>query len=67
MMESRKRSVVKGVAWRMLSTVNGFVVAIAILEDVSTSITITIVANITGLILYYIHERFWNGVEWERK
>lgn len=67
MFETKTRSVVKSIIWRVLATINGFVVAFIYLGEIKQSMKIAIVANITGLILYFLHERWWNIVGWGRK
>lgn len=32
-------------------------------KNMSQKIIITILLNINGIILYYIHKRIWNGIE----
>jgi len=65
--ETKKRSLVKSIAWRLMAVTNGFLVALFFLNDLSKSAIISIVANVTGFVLYYIHERVWNVIKWEKK
>ena len=65
--ETQKRSWSKSVTWRVAATINGFVVAYAYLGELSQSLKIAVVGNITGLLLYYVHERWWNSVRWGKK
>ncbi|MDO8659934.1 MAG: DUF2061 domain-containing protein [Candidatus Parcubacteria bacterium] len=67
MSETKKRSFVKSATWRFLATINGFVVAYIYLGSVAQSFKIAIIGNITGLILYYYHERIWNFIRWDKK
>lgn len=66
-MEQKIRSVVKSVSWRLIATLNGFLIALMILSDFKQSMKISVVANITGMLLYYFHERIWNNINWKRK
>lgn len=66
-MEQKIRSVVKSVSWRLVATLNGFLIALMILSDFKQSMKISVVANITGMLLYYFHERIWNNINWKRK
>lgn len=59
-METRLRSVLKSIVWRIIATLNGFLVTYYFTGNVSASLTISVVANATGLVLYYFHERAWN-------
>lgn len=67
MFETKIRSIAKSAIWRFVATINGFVVAYIYLEQFSQSLKIAIVGNITGLVLYYMHERIWNIFRWEKK
>ena len=66
-LETKKRSFIKSVCWRVLAVLNGWGIAYLFLADVSMSFKISFIANITGFVLYFAHERGWNCVEWERK
>jgi len=66
-MESKKRSIIKTMIWRSIGLTNGIVVTFLFLGEFSKSLGIAITANTTGLILYYIHERIWNKVKWEKQ
>jgi len=67
MFETKGRSIAKSVVWRLAATINGFLVAFIFLHELSQSVKIAVVANVTGFILYYLHERFWNYVNWGKK
>lgn len=66
-MEQKIRSVVKSVSWRLVATLNGFLVAFVLLNDFKQSMKISVIANISGMLLYYFHERIWNNINWKRK
>ena len=66
MSESKTRSWVKSITWRVAATLNGFIVTYCFTGNVSSSALIAIVANISGFVLYYAHERIWNGISWRR-
>ncbi len=66
MFESKKRSFVKSLIWRIIATINGIVGTYFFIDNISQSIKIGIFANFTGMILYYIHERIWNKIKWEK-
>lgn len=67
MIESRKRSVVKAISWRMAALIAGSITTYAVLGDLKTSIRVMIWANIVSTIVYYIHERFWSNIHYGRK
>ncbi len=62
--ENKKRSIFKSIVWRILATLNGWIVAYLFLHNLSSSFKIAIVGNVTGFMLYYIHERVWNKIKW---
>ena len=77
MTDSNLRSVVKGISWRIVGTVDTFLVAYLILlfsgekeEAASGAIaaagTIATFEVVTKFILYFIHERMWTKVKWGR-
>jgi uncharacterized membrane protein len=64
--EKKVRSFTKSVVWRIIAIVNGFLIACFFL-DVSSSLLLSLIANATGFVLYYIHERVWNLINWGKK
>jgi uncharacterized membrane protein len=65
-MDSKKRSLTKSIVWRLIAVINGATVAYLFLGSLSKSISIAVVANVTGFMMYYLHERIWNKVRWQR-
>ena len=65
-MDTHKRSLVKSLAWRLVATTNGVLVAYLITGNFYSGFKIGVVGNITGMILYYIHERVWTNIKWEK-
>ena len=64
MMESKKRSLIKALAWR---TVGIFVlggITWGFTKNIEATTKITFLFHTINLILYYIHERMWEGIEW---
>jgi uncharacterized membrane protein len=66
-MDSKTRSIIKSLTWRIIAVINGCLVAYLFLGNISQSLCIGIVGNVTGFILYYLHERIWNKVNWGNK
>lgn len=58
-MKFSKRHLAKTVTWRVLGTLDTFVLSWLISEDVSVGLQIGIFELITKMILYYVHERLW--------
>lgn len=63
-METKFRSLIKSIIWRIMATINGFIITYLFTNKFGESLIISITANITGLILYYFHERFWNKIQY---
>ena len=57
--ESRLRSVLKAVSWRVLATLTTVVIAYIVTEKVEDAITIGSVEVVVKLVIFYLHERTW--------
>jgi len=57
--ESRKRHVVKTVTWRIIGTLDTFLLSWFISGDPITGFKIGAAEVITKMLLYYLHERLW--------
>ena len=66
-MESRKRSVVKSIIWRLIATTVTILLAYAWFGEWSSSISLGLAANGIKTILYYLHERLWDRTEFGRR
>lgn len=67
MNESNKRSVAKTISWRLTGSGATFLVAFLISGDIGISGAIALIQLTTNTVLYYIHERIWNKIKWERR
>ncbi len=65
-METSKRSIVKTVTWRLTGSGATFLIAYLMTGNFAVAGVIGITQMISNTILYYIHERIWNKVKWER-
>ena len=66
MKDTRARSLVKGISWRALGTIDTFIVAGLLFGDPFSAAKIAGTEVITKIILYYLHERGWNFISWGR-
>ena len=64
MLETKFRSFVKSIIWRILGFINGFFVALYFTKDLIESFNISLVGNLFATIIYYFHERMWNRIVW---
>ena len=66
-METRKRSIVKSVTFRIIATIITFIIVWIFTQDVGKSLIVTIVENLVKMIAYYFHERAWIKTSWGLK
>ena len=60
--ESRLRSVLKGISWRIIASGAIFVIAYFYTGEIDTAIGVTSIEFFVKLLLYYLHERAWQNV-----
>lgn len=60
----RIRSLIKTVTWRILASLDTFLIAWFVSGSISVGGWIATIEVITKIILYYFHERAWNRVKW---
>ena len=58
-MVSKKRHIFKTITWRILGTLDTFLLSWLITGSVKIGAAIGTVEVITKMVLYYIHERAW--------
>lgn len=61
MKDTHARSVIKGISWRLVGTIDTIIVSYIVLGEIGQALTIGITEVITKIILYYFHERAWNA------
>ena len=59
--ETKTRSVVKALLWRVLATANSYLILTS--GFTSTNIGAALLMNFTGLISYFYYERLWNKIK----
>jgi uncharacterized membrane protein len=64
MNDSFIRSIVKTVSWRLTGSGATFLVSYMITGNFNMAGTIALIQLTTNTILYYIHERIWNKMNW---
>ena len=62
----RSRSFYKALTWRILASLDTFLVSFIITGRFDWATGIAIFEIITKSIIYYLHERIWNRVKWGR-
>jgi uncharacterized membrane protein len=64
---SHARSLVKGISWRALGTIDTIMLSYIIVGSISDSFKIGGVELVTKITLYYLHERLWSKIKWGRE
>ena len=67
MKETKKRSFTKTITWRVVAILSTLIVISFFSKNIAQNIFITTLLNVNAVILYYIHERIWNLIKWERR
>ena len=60
--ESRFKSLIKGISWRIIGTIDTLFVAFIITGDTVKSLSIGGIEVFTKIFLYYLHERLWSRI-----
>jgi uncharacterized membrane protein len=67
MQDLRKRSIAKGISWRIFATLDTYIISYLFFQKMYIAASIAITEIFTKILLYYIHERGWNSISWGRK
>jgi len=65
--ETRTRTILKVITWRVLLTISHVVNAFVITGSLITGLQIAGMAAVINSILFWLHERIWNIAQWNRK
>ena len=66
MQDSKFRSLVKTLSWRVTGSAATFLIAWGIGGNLAIAGTIAMIQIVANTLLYYLHERVWNIVTWGR-
>ena len=75
-MDSKKRSFLKAVTWKVLGFLILPIIAILTISDkgdgaliigAKSLIFLSIIYHVTMFMLFFVHERIWNGIKWGKK
>lgn len=64
--ESKSRSLVKAITWRITGTVDTFLVSWLITGQPLLAGGIALTEILTKIFLFWMHERVWNKISWGR-
>ena len=65
MQETRVRSAIKSILWRVVATLNSFLVLTSNVSN--NNLRNAIYMNITGLVIYFLYERVWNKIKYGKE
>jgi uncharacterized membrane protein len=65
--DTKIRSLVKTVSWRLTGSGATFLISYVILGNIVVAGSIAVIQLVSNTILYYVHERIWNLIKWGRK
>ena len=66
-MESRKRSILKAVTWRVLATLVTILVVYFVTKEVALSLGVGFIDAAIKVLIYYAHERVWDRARFGRR
>ena len=64
--DTSTRSLIKTISWRITGSGATFAISYLVLGDFSVASTIAITQVTLNTILYYVHERIWNKIAWQK-
>jgi uncharacterized membrane protein len=64
--EAHPRSLLKAVSWRMVGSVDTFILSFFFTHKVAAAASIASTEVLTKILLYYFHERAWAVLPWGR-
>ena len=67
MKENRLRSLIKGVTWRMLGTLDTIVISYILTGKIKVALSIGGIELFSKIALYYFHERVWEKINFGKK
>lgn len=64
MTETKTRSIIKTIIWRLIATLNSYFVLLYLNDSNRDNLYKAVYMNITGFFVYYFYERIWNFIKW---
>jgi len=64
MKETRKRSIVKAISYKIICIIILASITYLITGDIVQMTSIVIIFQLIQMIIYYLHERVWEQVKW---
>ncbi len=64
--EKIRRSLIKTILWRFIGTIDTIVISWLITGKLNLALSIGSIELVSKMILYFLHERIWDKIEWGR-
>jgi len=65
--ETNKRSIVKGISWRVFATTTTVIIVYVFFGRLDLAIAAGLIETVAKVGLYWLHERAWFKIKWGRK
>ncbi len=66
-METKVRSVVKTISWRIVATLTTILLVFIFTGNIAISTSVGALEVFSKILIYYIHERVWNLTDFGRE
>ena len=64
--EKIRRSLIKTILWRFIGTIDTIAISWLITGRLNLALSIGSIELVSKMILYFLHERIWDKIEWGR-
>jgi adenylylsulfate kinase len=64
MHETHKRSIIKGITWRIIASLTTMTVVFVVTGNLALVASVGLVDVTAKVFFYYLHERTWGRVHW---
>ncbi len=64
MRETHRRSILKGVTWRVIASATTMTVVYVVTGNLALVASVGVVDIVAKVFFYYLHERTWGKVKW---
>lgn len=65
--ETKKRSLIKAISWRVLASITTMTIIYIFYHEVETAVLAGILESIIKILIYFFHERAWNSLNFGKK
>ena len=65
--ETGVRSLVKTISWRITGSLATMLITYIVVGDLTVAGSVAVIQMVFNTLLYFIHERIWNKIQWGRK